>query len=166
MVGRTKRPAGRAPRGDRRIQEDHRDMYKARGKLKDSTACRECGATFHKGRWTWEPKAIKARETLCPACHRIKDHCPQGLVTLKGQFFNEHREEIFGLIRNEEAKAKAEHPLSRLMKIEQQDDATVISTTDTHLPRRIGDALHHAYKGEFNFHYDAGEEFTQAFWTR
>ncbi len=166
MTGRAKLPPGRAPRGDRRIQEYEHDTYKTKGKLPEPTACPQCGAVFHKGRWTWDPKPQGAHETLCPACHRIKDHYPKGLLTLKGAFLAQHYDEIHGLVRNEEAKEKAEHPLSRIMKIEQQDDATVISTTDTHLPRRIGETLHHAYEGEFNFHYDQGEEFIRVFWER
>lgn len=38
-----------------------------------------------------------------------------------------------------------EHPLSRIMGIERRPEGLVISTTDTHLPRRIGEALKHAY---------------------
>ncbi len=159
-------PAGRAPRGDRRIQEYEHDSYKLKGKLKEPTACPECGAVFHKGRWTWDPKPAGAHETLCPACHRVKDRYPKGLLTLKGPFIEAHHDEILGLVHNEEEREKKEHPLSRIMKIERQDDATVISTTDTHLPRRIGEALHHAYEGEFNFHYDEGAQFSRVFWQR
>ncbi len=166
MTGRTTLPGGRAPRGDRRIQEYEHDTYKTKGKLKEPTACAECGAVFHRGRWTWDPRPAGAHETACPACHRIKDHYPKGIVTLKGRFLHDHRDEILGLVRNEEAREKGEHPLARIMKIERQDDATVITTTDTHLPRRIGEALHHAYEGGFHFHYDEGEQFVRVFWTR
>lgn len=166
MAGRVKLPAGRAPRRDRTIQEYEHDTYKSRGKLKEPTVCSQCGAIFHKGRWSWDPKPAGAHETLCPACHRINDHYPSGLLSLKGQFVADHHEEILGLVRNEEAKAKAEHPLCRIMKIFRQDDVTIVSTTDTHLPRSIGEALHHAYAGEFNFHYDQDAQFIRVYWTR
>ena len=52
------------------------------------------------------------------------------------------------------------------MRIAQKAEATIITTTDTHLPRRIGEALHHAYEGEFRFHYDQGEQFIRVFWER
>jgi hypothetical protein len=42
----------------------------------------------------------------------------------------------------------------------------VISTTDTHLPRRIGEALKHACHGELSLHYDQGEDFVRVNWTR
>jgi hypothetical protein len=34
------------------------------------------------------------------------------------------------------------------MQIEEQVDGILITTTDIHLPRRIGEALHRAYQGE------------------
>lgn len=166
MTGQAKVPPGPAPRRDRRIQEYEHDAYKNKGKLKEPTACTQCEAVYHKGRWTWNPKPAKAHETLCPACHRIKDHYPQGFLTLKGSFLAEHHEEILGLIRNEEMKEKGEHPLSRIMNIEQGEVATIITTTDRHLPRRMGEALHHAYEGVFDFHYDQDGEFIRVFWER
>ncbi len=166
MTGRVKLPAGRAPRRDRTIQEYQHDTYKARGKLKEPTVCSQCGAVFHKGRWSWAPKPAGAHETVCPACHRIKDRYPKGLLKLTGRFLADHQEEVLGVVRNEEAKAKAEHPLCRIMNIVREDDVTTVSTTDSHLPRRIGEALHHAYAGEFTFHYDQGGQFIRVFWTR
>lgn len=41
-----------------------------------------------------------------------------------------------------------------------------METIDTHLPRHIGEALHHAYPGEWTFHYDEGEQFTHTKWHR
>jgi hypothetical protein len=78
----------------------------------------------------------------------------------------DHREELLGLAHNEEAKAKAEHPLSRIITIAEEDGTTLISTTDTHLPRRIGEALRHAYHGELNLHYNKDEEFIRVTWAR
>ena len=39
------------------------------------------------------------------------------------------------------------------MQIEEQTDGIQITTTDIHLPRRIGEALHRAYQGEIDVHY-------------
>ena len=119
-----------------------------------------------KGRWTWNQRPAKAQETICPACHRINDKYPKGMLTLNGPYFIANRTEILNLARNEEAKEKKEHPLARIMAIEEHPEGTVITTTDTHLPRRIGEALHHAYDGNFSFHYDEGEQFVRAKWTR
>ena len=166
MFSRAKVPPGCAPRRDRTLQQYQHDSYKSKGKLKEPTVCSQCRAVFHKGRWSWLPQPPGAHETVCPACHRIKDRSPKGLLILQGPFLGEHNEEVLGLVQNEEWRAKAEHPLSRIMRIAQKDEATIITTTDTHLPRRIGEALHHAYEGEFRFHYDQGEQFIRVFWER
>jgi NMD protein affecting ribosome stability and mRNA decay len=97
-----------------------------------------------------------AHEEMCPACHRARDHDPAGILTLSGQFLQERKEEILNLARNEERRAKAEHPLHRIMDIEEREDDIRITTTDTHLAHSIGEALHHAYQGELDFRY--GEE--------
>ncbi len=166
MTQHSKLPAGRAPRGDRRVTEYEHDTYKSKGKLKEPTACPQCGAVYEKGRWTWNPKPSDAHEALCPACHRIADHCPKGLVTITGAFLTEHRDEILGIAHNEEKREKGQHPLARLMRIDPQDNGVVLSTTDTHLARRIGEAIHHAYQGDLNFHYDEGEDFIRVSWMR
>jgi hypothetical protein len=103
---------------------------------------------------------------MCPACHRIHDEFPAGYVTVGGSFFKEHHEELLRLARNEEAKAKAEHPLERIMKIEDEDDSILITTTDIHLARGIGEALHHAYQGELEYHYNERENLLRVVWQR
>lgn len=158
--------AGLGARRDRMVQEYQHDTYKQRGKLKEPSVCSQCGAVFHKGRWTWEKRPAGAYETLCPACHRINDKYPKGMLTLSGPYLAANRAEILNLARNEEAREKKEHPLARIMAIEERPEGTVITTTDAHLPRRIGEALHRAYDGDFTFHYDEGEQFVRARWTR
>jgi len=48
----------------------------------------------------------------------------------------------------------AEHPLKRIMAVEEKDGAMLVTTTDIHLARGIGEALHHAYQGELQYHYN------------
>jgi NMD protein affecting ribosome stability and mRNA decay len=166
MSTHSKIPSGLGARRDQTYQEKEHDTYKLKGKLKEPTVCTECGALFHNGRWTWNQKPAGADEIICPACLRIRDKYAKGFLTLSGSFLTEHKEEIMGVVHNTEAKEKTEHPLSRVMGYEQQAAALMISTTDTHLPRRIGEALHHAYQGELKVHYDEGEEFIRVAWTR
>ena len=166
MTKRVYDPTSRTPQRHRTIQEYQHDTYKLKGKLKEPAVCPQCGAVFHKGRWTWGARPAQAHEAVCPACHRINDKYPKGMLTLNGPYFTAHREEILGLARNEETKEKKEHPLARIMAIEERPEGTVITATDTHLPRCIGEALHHAYHGEFTFHYDEGEQFIRVNWTR
>jgi NMD protein affecting ribosome stability and mRNA decay len=153
-------------RRDRLVQENRHDTYKAKHKMPEPTVCPQCGAVFHEGRWQWLAKPAQAHEEMCPACHRIQDEFPAGYVTVNGPFFKDHREELLQLAKNEEAHAKAEHPLKRIMKIEDQDDGVQITTTDIHLARGIGEALHHAYQGELEYHYNEQENLLRVVWAR
>ena len=80
----------------------------------DELTCPGCGAVYHQGHWQWQAsRPADAQEVNCPACQRIADKVPAGLVEISGDFFVEHREEIKGLIRNLEEKEKGSHPLNR-----------------------------------------------------
>ncbi len=166
MAEKTKIPAGLGARRDRTVQEYQHDTYKLRGKLKEPTVCPECGALFQKGRWTWGTIPRNAEQTSCPACHRVRDKYPKGVVTIKGSFKDEQYEQVIGVVKNTEEIEKKEHLLSRIMAIQSQQEDLVISTTDTHLPRRIGEALKHAYHGELALHDDKDEEFVRVTWTK
>lgn len=164
MASKMKSPGGRGRRRDRSIQEYQHDTYKLRGKLKEPTVCSGCGALFQKGKWTWAFVPSSARSTTCPACHRAHDKYPKGLVTITGTFNESRQEQVRGVIKNTEAREIREHPLSRIMGIERRPEGLVISTTDTHLPRRIGEALKHAYQGQLELHYDRDEDFVRVNW--
>lgn len=153
-------------RRDRLIQEEVHDTYKSRTKLPEPTVCPRCGAVFHEGRWQWAAKPAGAHEEICPACHRIHDEFPAGFLTLGGKFFREHREEILHLVRNEGEREKTEHPLKRIINIEDHDDGVLVTTTSIHMARRIGDAVHHAYQGELEFHYNEEENLLRVNWAR
>jgi NMD protein affecting ribosome stability and mRNA decay len=143
------------------------DAYVAKGKLKEPARCRECGAIFHDGRWQWKAAVTtETHDTSCPACRRIKDDYPAGYVHLTGKFLAEHRAEILALARHQEAKEKAEHPLQRIMKITDQHDGVDITTTDTHMARAIGEALHHAYQGTLDLNYGPEDNVLRVSWFR
>jgi len=166
MAGHRKNPAGLGARHDRLVQEARHDTYKMKGKLPEPTACPQCGAVYHKGRWTWTAAPRDAHKSLCPACHRINDKYPGGLLTLKGPYLAEHKEELLNLARNEEKAERDEHPLSRIMSVDEKKGAIEISTTDAHLPQRIGEALHHAHQGTLTIHYAKEQKFIRVTWAR
>jgi len=160
-------PAASQPRLDRLLKDHGRDSYGLRGKMRDPTACPSCGATYHEGRWTWRPAPVDAHQTHCPACKRIEDDYPAGLVTLEGEFLKQHRQEIEGLARNLEEREKTEHPLKRIMRISEAEDGSLeIATTDIHLAQGIGSALHDAYEGEVDYHFTDAENLFRVHWRR
>lgn len=154
------------PRRDSMYEEHVTDPYHARGKWPEPTTCPECGAIFHHGRWQWGEAMQGAEQHLCPACQRMHDRLPAGQLTLSGEFFTEHRPEILNLIRNAESEARAEHPLERIMDIEEEEDRTVITFTDAHLVHGIGEALHHAYQGELDSRYTDEDVLLRVSWSR
>ena len=164
---RQSQPAGFHPiRRDRLLQDAVHDTYKTKGKLPEPTVCPGCGAVFHAGRWQWLDKPKDAHQTNCPACHRVHDRFPAGYVSLAGDFFAAHEQEILQLIRHHEAQEKANHPLQRIMAIEKTEHGTLVTTADIHLARGIGDALHHAYHGELEFHYNPEQSLLRVSWSR
>lgn len=142
------------------------DAYRSRWKLKEPTACPQCGAVYHAGRWTWGSAPKGAHNERCPACQRIHDEYPAGYVEVGGDYFKAHRDEILHLVRNCEAREKSEHPLERIMSITDQGDYTEVTTTSVHLARLIAEALHHAHKGSLEFHYNKDEWLLRARWVR
>ncbi len=167
MTGRRDRSDySRQPRRDRMDEERVSDPYRARGKWKEPTVCPGCGAIFHRGRWQWGTPEAGAEQHLCPACQRVRDRVPAGELTLSGPFFTEHRDEILHLVRNTEAKARAEHPLERIIEVRDEPGRTVVTLTDAHLTHGLGEALRHAYHGEVESRYTDEGDLLRVFWGR
>ena len=158
--------AFRSVRKHQIFQERVHDSYKLPAKLPEPSVCPGCGATFHAGRWQWTARPEGAHEVLCSACHRIRDHFPAGYVRLEGEFLQAHHDELLHLLRNHEQRAKTEHPMERIMTIEDHRDRVLVTTTDIHLARDLGDALHHAYHGTLEFHYNDAENLLRVHWRR
>lgn len=142
------------------------DAYRLDRKLDDPTTCTKCNATFHRGRWTWDEAPMKCPRTTCPACRRIADDYPGAWLTLRGEFFEDHRGEVISLAISKEAHEKAEHPLQRIISIDEGPVETTVTTTDPHLARVIAEALASAYKGKVVLDYAADENRLRATWER
>jgi hypothetical protein len=153
-------------RKDKRIQELEQDPYKERGHLHDPTVCPECHATYRDGRWTWAAGPADAPRVLCPACRRTRDRHPAGTVVLRGPFLAAHRDDILHLVRNVEEREKAEHALQRILAIEEREGEVEVTTTDLHLARAIGSALHAAHKGDVDYQYADEETHLRVVWER
>ncbi|MGV1098887.1 BCAM0308 family protein [Thiovibrio sp. JS02] len=157
---------GQNARRDRLIQEKRHDAYKEWEKWPEPTVCPECRALFLGGRWSWEAAPPGAKEKVCPACQRIADAFPAGLIEIQGAFHVQHWQEIHNLLRNTENLEKSEHPMERIMTIAEQDGGHEVTTTGIHLARRIGEALKHSYQGELDLAYGDGEQSLRVTWRR
>ncbi|HEX9174461.1 MAG TPA: BCAM0308 family protein [Telluria sp.] len=156
-------PSGFRPGQHPEILDDPiHDPYQARLKLSSPTVCSECGVLYVDGRWRWAPAPPDAATTTCPACLRIRDRQPAGYVMIDAAVAAPHHAAILALARNLEAREKREHPLQRIMAIEapasadRSDGALLITTTDPHLARGLGEAL------EKTFHVHASYAFAKA----
>jgi len=156
----------RAVRRDQLREERVHDSYKLRGKLPEPAVCGKCGTVYHAGRWQTGERPAGAQEVTCPACLRIEDRFPAGFVHIGGEFFAARREELLNLLRHHEQRQRTQHPLARIMAIADEGDGVLVTTTDMHLARDFGDALHHAYQGELEFHYNEGENLLRVHWRR
>lgn len=142
------------------------DPYQDRADMSEPSVCSDCGAAYHDGRWQWITPPIHALHTRCPACRRIHEKMPAAYISITGQFAHDHRQELLSIIRNLETSEKAEHPLRRIMAIEEHADKLMITTTDIHLARGIGEALSHAYQGTLDFNYSDAEYLLRVSWER
>lgn len=155
-------------RRDLLTPEREHDPYKSAAKPAGDVQCPSCQAVFLRGRWTWSrtPPSPDVARHLCPACTRIADECPAGLIRIEGDFAKQHRQEILNLLHNCQAQEARTHPLSRIIKIDVGDEVLEITTTDLHLPRMVGNALERAYKRQAEFNYDREGYFVRVHWRR
>ena len=150
------------------LDDPNFDPYLIKEKFAGPTVCRGCGAVYHVGHWQWQTgnAPINAQLVSCPACRRIAEDFPAGFVTIDGPFALKSRQELLNLVRHVDGHERAEHPLKRIMAIDEQADRLIITTTDIHLARQIGEALEHAYRGELDFHYNKEEYLLRVHWHR
>jgi hypothetical protein len=154
-----------APRHWGRAQQDDIiDPYRWARKPQEPAFCPQCGAVYQHGRWAWGPPPEGAMELTCQACHRINDKYPAGVVSLTGPRLARLKDQILQLARHQEAAERKEHPLNRIMDVRDAADSLVISTTDIHLPRRIGEAVQRAYHGELKNRFDESGYFVRVDW--
>ena len=142
------------------------DPYRPRRKVRGATRCAGCAAVSYRGRWSWRATPSHAAAGLCPACRRIRERLPAGLVRLSGPFLQAHRDELLNRVRRCEESERREHPVQRIMSIETRNDEVLVTTTDAHLARRIGAALRHAYKGELDYRYGKDDPLLRVSWMR
>jgi len=142
------------------------DAYRGRAKLPEPARCRDCGAVYRRGRWVWGSGGEAPRPVRCPACARIKDGMPAGYVRLSGAYPEAHRDAILRRLRRcEQAESRA-HPLQRIMGVTREGADLVVTTTDMHLARRLGEALEKSFKGDAKYRYAREDNLLRVDWRR
>lgn len=169
MTAHTSREsAGHLPRHDGMEAGHHSDPYRERRKPPEPSTCPDCQASFHAGRWSWEPPVPEAASHRCPACERIRDGVPGGELTLSGAFLAAHAEEVMRLVTNTDSQIRSERPLERLMDTSGDPGSgeVLLRFTGVHATHGVGTALQRAFGGELDAPYpDAGTPML-ASWSR
>ncbi len=149
------------------------DPYLPKKGLVDHSICKDCNAIYHNKKWFLDAKLYEQKKSLkdinwveCPACKKTKENVPSGIVTLKGEFLQQHKQEILNLIKNEDERSKNFNPLKRIMKIDEKEGEVEIFTTSAKLAQRIGSILHKAYSGEVDYKKHENAKFMRVAWTR
>ena len=141
---------------------------------KEPGLCTKCGTIYIGKRWLLdeaESKRLIEEESLvtrltCPACQRMADNNPAGIVTLSGSYLLTHEDEILNVIKNTETKSRLKNPLGRIMEINQENNVLTISTTEDKLAQKLGREIYKAHKGELHYQWSHDQHYVRVNWTR
>jgi NMD protein affecting ribosome stability and mRNA decay len=158
--------AASTPRESASNKPSRRDPYAPKAKLPEPSVCKTCGLSYRRGRWVRGRGAAQANPVVCPACRRIADRYPAGVVKLSGAYLRAHREEIEHLIRHVEEREQQDHPLKRVMGIRATRGGLEVTTTDAKLAQGIGVAIRRAHQGELDSDWSAVENVMRVSWKR
>lgn len=153
---------GRRPQATPPRNKDSRvDAAKAAHAL----VCSECKLVHHAGRWyRGAPPVTEVENSLCPACKRIRDGEPAGTIHVPEQFL-ERREELIAILRNAETAESEEHPLERLMQLEDDPGGgMLVTTTGKHLARAIANKLERRFHKAARLRYGDAEGTVSVDW--
>jgi NMD protein affecting ribosome stability and mRNA decay len=149
------------------------DPYLSEGSMKEPAICRSCHAVYIHKRWQIDPASSATmisrpdiHMTVCPACQKTAENYPEGILTLRGDYFQAHEKEIRNILENEEKRVYAKNPLSRIMGMTQKNGQVVIETTDAKLAERLGRTLQKAHSGELQIDWSGDPVICRATWER
>ena len=140
---------------------------------KEVAVCTGCRALYWNKRWyvseeetTGLAQAAVRKNVLCPACQRMQDNNPAGILTFSGDYLVRHEDEILNTIKNAEEKARAKNPLARIMEINQEGNVLTLTTTDDKLAQKLGRDVYKAHSGKLEYQWSRENDFVRVNWTR
>jgi hypothetical protein len=150
------------------------DSYLPKGARRRISVCEGCHAVYMNKRWYAEGDVDEAAlrdpdaaEIVCPACLKIRDNFPGGIVTLKGGFVLSHKQDLMKLIKNEEARARGLNPLERVMSVKENGyGSLIILTTNEKLAQRLGRSIKKAFHGDVAYHWSHDNKLARVDWER
>jgi NMD protein affecting ribosome stability and mRNA decay len=135
--------------------------------------CPSCYAVCRDGKWTFDEEARERamkkerwEKVLCPGCERVARGKVDGVVYLRGDFLQSHREEAKNLIRSVTEKKLQKNIAARIYHIEERKNEIIIETTDRTLAERLGKEFEKAYSGHLDIQWQHHSDFARVYWTR
>jgi NMD protein affecting ribosome stability and mRNA decay len=140
----------------------------------EAALCNSCKAIYQNKRWFFDEKlakklvgTTKVKEVTCPTCRKIKDRYSEGILTLSGDFFKEHKDEIVNLLKKEAERVGNRSVVDRVITMtEEAKDRLVVETTTEKLAQHLGRAVYKANKGELNFKWGEMDKLVRVYWSR
>ncbi len=131
------------------------DPYLNNAGRKEICLCLGCQAVYRNKRWLLDPGLFKELEAsgtatwvTCPACRKMAEKYPEGIVTLQGDYLWQHESEIRNILQNEAERIRQRNPLERIMRMEKVGGSMVIETTAEKLAEHLGRAVQRAHQGQ------------------
>lgn len=149
------------------------DVYLSDEGKKEIAVCTGCKALYKNKRWYLDEnesenisRDMARNQVVCPACQRIHDDNPAGIVTFTGDYLVAHEVEILNTIKNEAEKSRAKNPLARIMEITQDGNFMTIRTTDDKLAQKLGRTIYKAHSGNLEYQWSKDYNFVRVSWSR
>lgn len=149
------------------------DVYMPKKGLKEGAVCSGCKAQYRNKRWYPAEEAAKGakgevakHEVTCPACHRVLDNNPAGIVTFSGDYLRTHAKDIHNAIKHVGEQARLKNPLARVMEIKEEGNTMVIGTTDAKLAQKLGREIYKAHHGKLEYQWSRENSFVRVNWSR
>jgi NMD protein affecting ribosome stability and mRNA decay len=149
------------------------NVYQTQNGLKETTVCPDCRLVYRNKRWQMDPEEGKrllasprSQRQTCPACRRIADRNPAGIIALSGAYLEQNWSEIQNLIRRVEEQSVSKSPLGRIMAVEQGKTGITITTTEDKMAQKIGREIFRAHKGELIYSWSHDQQLVRVTWNR
>jgi hypothetical protein len=155
----------------RRLGGARSDPYLTQGPPRTTAQCSGCSAVYRNKRWQLAaqtgtaPKKGGRRLVLCPACRKVRDRYPNGVVTIHWPTQPRLRESMLNLIKNQEAWGRKGNPLERILSMEAGPSLLTITTTNERLAQRLGRAIERAFHGKVVYRWSRGDKLARVDWS-
>ncbi len=147
--------------------------YLSEAGMKEPAICQTCQSVYRQKRWQLDPPAASqladdpaTQWVTCPACQKVAERYPEGILTLRGSYLWNHEQEIRNILDNAVARFSSRNPLERIIRVQRSDDALIIETTANKLAEQLGRSLQKAHSGALQIDWQGTPVVCRVQWER